>query len=436
MARHLWRLRLQGAPGPQVVPCFQFYMIPPPVAQKAVPPREFAALADFPDRLSPMLVKELRQGLRARVFVVPFMIMHALLALAALRMSTSGVSPGSAGAMWAPLIIVVVFGLPLRNLQSLSDERELNTMDTLVLTNMSAWRIVVGKWLSTLALSALVVLSVIPYLTVQAVVSAGPGLPLAVLVIVFIWSGTMAAAATLMSWAKGQVFRISGIVGFGFSVWLGLWKWVQVFDDGHRSSKEWVSSAVVGAVLTPALLVAAASLLDPRYVARRRLALLGLTLCAAVFSGQNTSWPVAGIPLLLVAAFGLEYCHRDGDFQQRRIPYWQAAHWAPGAMLAVLCLGVLCLSWGGASTSALMACTGAGLLSRWLIPGTSPVLLYVAGVVAAWIFLGWTGSRKPDASASTLLILSGLCVALAGCVRFPRRPLSFPQDSSADTPSP
>ena len=38
-------------------------------------------LTDFPDRLSPMLVKELRQGLRTRSFVAVFMSLQAILAV-------------------------------------------------------------------------------------------------------------------------------------------------------------------------------------------------------------------------------------------------------------------------------------------------------------------------------------------------------------------
>ena len=37
-------------------------------------------LTDFPDRLSPMLVKELRQGMRARGFTMLFLIFQCLLA--------------------------------------------------------------------------------------------------------------------------------------------------------------------------------------------------------------------------------------------------------------------------------------------------------------------------------------------------------------------
>ncbi len=36
-------------------------------------------LADFSDRLSPMLVKELRQGLRAKTFVIVFLLLQGLL---------------------------------------------------------------------------------------------------------------------------------------------------------------------------------------------------------------------------------------------------------------------------------------------------------------------------------------------------------------------
>lgn len=42
------------------------------------PAAALEGLSDFPEWLDPMVVKELRQGLRARWFVAPFLLLQAL----------------------------------------------------------------------------------------------------------------------------------------------------------------------------------------------------------------------------------------------------------------------------------------------------------------------------------------------------------------------
>jgi hypothetical protein len=54
--------------------------------------------------------------------------------------------------------------LPLRLSAALREEMGGNTMDTLVLTRLSGWRIVLGKWVATAALQVLMALTVLPYL--------------------------------------------------------------------------------------------------------------------------------------------------------------------------------------------------------------------------------------------------------------------------------
>jgi hypothetical protein len=126
-----------------------------------------AGLRDFSDRLSPMLVKELRQGLKSPVFIWGLILMQLALALMALVTMDEGNSSDSSLAFWWSGAIVVCILLPMRVANALRDEMGGNTMDTLVLTRLSAWRITLGKWLATGALQILVAITVLPYLILR-----------------------------------------------------------------------------------------------------------------------------------------------------------------------------------------------------------------------------------------------------------------------------
>ncbi|HWB58030.1 MAG TPA: hypothetical protein VG733_00995 [Chthoniobacteraceae bacterium] len=123
---------------------------------------------DFSDWLSPMLVKEMRQGFRSRVFVFAFLLIQGLMifcVLLGLNFS-AGDSDFSNTFFWfiicAPLLL-----LPLLGLNVLGSEINQNTMELLFLTRLSAWRIVVGKWTAIVAQMLLIVCSVLPYLVLR-----------------------------------------------------------------------------------------------------------------------------------------------------------------------------------------------------------------------------------------------------------------------------
>ncbi len=139
----------------------------------ALPPAPIDRVNDFSDKLSPMLVKELRQGFRTNTFVVLFLVLQGLLALVLLiagpiAASNDGLS-GAAGGVVSK-IVFCIYGLgilvvqPLRGISAVATEIKQNTIDLMVLTRLSAWRIVWGKWCSIMSQSILIVLSILPYL--------------------------------------------------------------------------------------------------------------------------------------------------------------------------------------------------------------------------------------------------------------------------------
>jgi ABC-type transport system involved in multi-copper enzyme maturation permease subunit len=128
-------------------------------------------LTDFPDRLSPMLVKELRQGMRTKAFVGLFLTLQIILGVILLSAGAAA-SSDEAGEKISSIIfimfsIAVLLIQPMSGINALSSEVKGNTIDMMVLTRLSAWRIVTGKWASIVSQSALLLVTIIPYLILR-----------------------------------------------------------------------------------------------------------------------------------------------------------------------------------------------------------------------------------------------------------------------------
>lgn len=128
-------------------------------------------LTDFSDRYSPMLVKELRQGMRAKTFIAVFLSLQMFLAVmlfsAAANMSTGEVGSVISTIIFVFFAIAVLLVQPLRGTGALSSEVKGNTIDMMVLTRLSAWRIVSGKWVAIVGQTALLFVTIIPYLILR-----------------------------------------------------------------------------------------------------------------------------------------------------------------------------------------------------------------------------------------------------------------------------
>lgn len=131
---------------------------------------------DFPDRMSPILVKELRQGMRQPAFVVSFLALQVLLGtvvlVAVLAMATGSGQNDEAGLtvscfVFGLLGVVVLLVQPLRGLNAVAAEIRTDTLDLLLLTKLNAWRVVSGKWLALVSQSAVLVVAALPYLVLR-----------------------------------------------------------------------------------------------------------------------------------------------------------------------------------------------------------------------------------------------------------------------------
>ncbi len=136
-----------------------------------------SVLSVFPDRLSPVFVKELRQGLRANWFVWPFIAVQIFAIIAVgIEMAlgfvgedlgfTRGVF-ASGGVFFFILAIVFVVVMPLTLFGALQPEVKEGNVELLLMSDLSRWQIVLGKLIVGSVLSGLMMVSLLPYLLIR-----------------------------------------------------------------------------------------------------------------------------------------------------------------------------------------------------------------------------------------------------------------------------
>lgn len=197
---------------------------------------KFALPEDFPDRLSPMLVKELRQGLRTKAFIGVFLTLQIVLGIILLGAGTTS-SSDQAGSTISNIIflffaISVIIIQPMRGISTLSSEIKDNTIDMMVLTRLSAWRIVTGKWSAIVSQSALILVTIIPYLILRYFFG-GMNLigEIVFLALIFITSAALTAITVGLSAMPSIILRMLPLIfiPIGGVTFLGA-----LFDDGKE----------------------------------------------------------------------------------------------------------------------------------------------------------------------------------------------------------
>lgn len=180
-------------------------------------------LTDFPDHLSPMLVKELRQGMRARSFTLLFLFFQGLLALILLTAGAAASSDAAgsfaSGVIFSMFAGAALFIQPMRGVNALSSEISDNTIEMMVLTRLSAWRIVFGKWIAIVSQTALILVTIIPYLILRyffgGMILAGE---MVFLGLMFLTSMVFTAIMVGLSGNSTKLVRVLPILGFIFMV--------------------------------------------------------------------------------------------------------------------------------------------------------------------------------------------------------------------------
>jgi len=276
---------------------------------------------DFPTWISPMLVKELRQGVQSGAFAWTFILLQVAMFLlmtfwvlnrSAGLQSRIEVNQFFHGFFWMLFGLAAVIALPMRAAGSMAAERMGNTLDLLRLTHLSSTQIVVGKWLAVMAQVLLIATAVLPYLVLQYFFG---GLDLVTDLFSFVVVLLVAAVMTAASMAAaGQSPVTRGLlipllfIGVSNSL-LGVGS---VFGTAILSPWSALPAILaVAALLTAVMLVYAAAAIAPpaeNHAGRVRVLALvatGLALVAGAWFGPISASFVIAVTVLLVAGIAI-----------------------------------------------------------------------------------------------------------------------------------
>ena len=352
---------------------------------------------DFPAWISPMLVKELRQGVQSGAFAWTFILlqvaMFLLMTFWVLNRSTGlqsrlEVNQLFHGFFWAVFGFAAAVILPVRAAGSMTAVRIGNTLDLLRLTHLSSTQIVLGKWLAVMAQVLLIAAAVLPYLVLQYffggldIVADLFSFMVVLLVAAVITAGSLAAA--------GQSPLTRGLITafFFFAVPNFLGGAGSVFGTAVLSPWSALPAILVVAVLlTAVMLVYAAAAIAPpaeNHAARVRVLALvatGLALVAGAWFGPISASFVIAVTVLLVAGIAIAELTSDPvELASIHAPF---ARLGPFGRLAAM---VLTPGWATAICFTLLVAPFLGLAVVSGFPGLPPTAMipekFVLGVAA------------------------------------------------------
>ena len=178
---------------------------------------------DFADWLSPMLVKELRQGVRSRAFVSTFIVLQAAMlldVLIGLLNPDPDSAEGSTVFFWVLVGASVLFILPLSGVNSVAAEIKANTLELIFLTRLTALRIIAGKWFAIFAQAVLLVSAVLPYLVLRYFIGGINLTGELVALVVMLGASAVFSAVTIgISPYQTRVVRAFLIFAILFMIW-------------------------------------------------------------------------------------------------------------------------------------------------------------------------------------------------------------------------
>ena len=187
---------------------------------------------DFGDWLSPMLVKELRQGMRSKIFMAAFYLTQILMIVAVIfnlaassADSSNGLPEFIGGLFWLMISIPLIFVMPIRGFGSLHGEIKGGTMELVFLTRLTAWRIAAGKWTALMVQTLLLVCSVLPYVLLRYFLGGVNVIDdLQTLLFLLIACGALTAMTIAISPYDSKLLRALFIMGMivGFQFLMGI----------------------------------------------------------------------------------------------------------------------------------------------------------------------------------------------------------------------
>ena len=203
---------------------------------------------DLPDRFGSMTVKELRQGLRRGMFMIPFILIQVLAVLSMLAEFNMGdverfsdmtgvLNPAlffQSGPFWLVAGLICIIIMPLGGLALMGQELEEGNHELLLMTPLTRWRVVRGKFLAMWGLCLVTFFSLLPYMIVRYFIGgidAWRNIVMAMTVVIA--SGIICAGSIGASSFKTNIGKIAMIVLFMGSMMLS---WLAPMLGSHAQT--------------------------------------------------------------------------------------------------------------------------------------------------------------------------------------------------------
>jgi hypothetical protein len=263
-----------------------------------------------------MLVKELRQGMRSRVFIISFMALQVAMifpALFGLLDAAAGDSiDGVTVFFWLIVGVPLVLVMPGAALGAISREKLDNTLEPIFLTPLTARRIVFGKWVATVAQTLLLVAAILPYAVLRYYLGGVDiDSELTSLAAMVAGSAVLSGIAVGISPVMGRLGRILlapvvVIVGLYTLVWTIAATMNPVLSGGGLTWDGWKVGALTlqGFYLLLLMLEVGAGKIGPaaeNHSTSKRLIALASTVTAVAFSyAPRAQWWMWLAPLVVV----------------------------------------------------------------------------------------------------------------------------------------
>jgi len=160
---------------------------------------------------SPVVVKEMRQGLKSRGFIFGLTGLQLLMVFSMLMYLDADSRRefnNAHGFFWFCLALPLLAIIPLRGFNSVQEERKNKTLELVFLTRLTAWKIILGKWQALFYQSLLTFLSALPYLVLRYFLGSVDLLAdLTLLMLMLLASALLIALGTLLSAVNSRIVR-------------------------------------------------------------------------------------------------------------------------------------------------------------------------------------------------------------------------------------
>lgn len=272
----------------------------------------------------PMALKEIRQGVRGRTFVLALLLLQAILIFVFMghladRSDHGQITESSHGFFWFSVGLPLLVLLPLGALNAVASETKAKTLELVQLTRLSALAVVSGKWAAIIVQMLLIASTLLPFFLLRYFLGGVDVLSdLAVLGWILFAAAVAAAAAVVLSTLPSRAMRgiVAGLVFFalfGGSNAL-LFAIMRVSGSGSsplgsiefavEAQAATIATGILGTLLL--LRLGAARISAPAENLSTSLRLLGLAInipwALLVLSDNRAGWALAAAAMLVTAA--------------------------------------------------------------------------------------------------------------------------------------